>query len=66
MAPSATTATASLVTDASKLKLYPGHVEGVYKELSPVVYKKEDELKGTDEYAAAKVSFSSPHGRRTN
>ncbi|RTE79843.1 hypothetical protein BHE90_005685 [Fusarium euwallaceae] len=54
MAPSATTTTANLVTDTSKLKLYPGHVEGVYKELSPVVYKKDDELKGTDDFAAAK------------
>lgn len=54
MAPSAVETQAPTV-DAQKVKLYPGHVEGVYKELSPVAYRREAEEKGIDGHAAAKV-----------
>ena len=57
MAPSATETVTKLNTDFSKVKLYPGGVEGIYKEISPVVYHKDLEELGTDEHKAAKVSF---------
>ena len=46
-----------ITTDVAKLKLYPGGVEGVYKEISPVTYRKDLEEQGTDEHKAAKVSL---------
>lgn len=57
MAPSATETVSKLTTDISKLKLYPGGIEGVYKEISPVTYRKDLEEEGTDEHKAAKVSL---------
>lgn len=57
MAPSATeTVTTNLVNEAAKLKLYPGAVEGAYKELSSVSYQKEQEEHGSEDFKAAKVS----------
>lgn len=61
MAPSATSPTITkLAAEASKVKLYPGHVEGVYKELSPTTYERDLEEKGTDEHSAAKVHYPPP------
>lgn len=54
MAPSATETVSKLTTDVFKLKLYPGGIEGVYKEISPVTYRKDLEEEGTDEHRAAK------------
>lgn len=57
MAPSATeTVTTQLVNEAAKLKLYPGGVEGAYKELATVSYQKDQELHGSEDFKAAKVS----------
>ena len=55
MAPSAVETVANIVTDPNKLKLYPGGVEGVYKESSPVIYRREDEEKGIEGFSGAKV-----------
>ena len=60
MAPSATETVKQLATDtADKLKLYPGGAAGVYKELAPVAYSKQNEEQGTDDYKAAKASLMS-------
>ncbi|KAK2682314.1 TauD/TfdA-like domain [Fusarium oxysporum f. sp. vasinfectum] len=59
MAPSAVE-TQAPTADAQKVKLYPGHVEGVYKELSPVAYRREAEEKGIDGHAAAKTKSTLP------
>lgn len=55
MAPSAVETVTALANDAKKVTLYPGHVEGAYKELAPNSYRREDEEKGVDGHAAAKV-----------
>jgi sulfonate dioxygenase len=57
MAPSAVETTTNPVTESPKVKLYSGHVEGAYKELSPTSYIRESEEKGIDGHAAAKVSY---------
>ena len=67
MAPSAVETVAGLTglsTDISKLKLYPGGVEGIYKEPSPVSYEKDREEKGGDGFEGAKVSLQ-PRQRDT-
>jgi hypothetical protein len=56
MAPSAVETTTNPVSETPKVKLYSGHVEGAYKELSPTSYIRESEEKGVDGHAAAKVS----------
>lgn len=56
MAPSAVETTTQLASELQKVKLYPGHVDGAYKELSPITYQREAEEKGVDGHAAAKVS----------
>jgi sulfonate dioxygenase len=57
MAPSAVETTTNPVSETPKVKLYSGHVEGAYKELSPTSYIRESEEKGVDGHAAAKVSY---------
>ncbi|CAF3477589.1 unnamed protein product [Fusarium graminearum] len=54
MAPSAVETTTNPVSETPKVKLYSGHVEGAYKELSPTSYIRESEEKGIDGHAAAK------------
>lgn len=56
MAPSAVETATQLASETQKVKLYPGHVDGAYKELSPVTYQRDAEEKGIDGHAAAKVS----------
>lgn len=61
MAPSAVETVEGLAKDTKKLTLYPGHVEGAYKELAPHSYRREDEEKGVDGHAAAKVIHLTHH-----
>ena len=60
MAPSAVETTTQSASETQKVKLYPGHVDGAYKELSPVTYQRDAEEKGIDGHAAAKVSHLNP------
>jgi sulfonate dioxygenase len=54
MAPSATETVTQTVRDISDLKL----TTNPYKELAPVGYEKDAELKGKDGFKAAKVGLS--------